>query len=53
MEYGIEARSMAGFTVSRLMCGGMVRCFSARVVLMRPAMPAAASVCPMFVLVCA
>ncbi|CAM5714087.1 hypothetical protein SBADM41S_03900 [Streptomyces badius] len=41
---------MAGLRFSRLMWGGIVRCSMLRTVLIRPAIPAADSVWPMFVL---
>ncbi len=47
---GSAAKSMAGLGCSRFRCGGMRRCRRASAVLIRPATPAAASVCPMLVL---
>ncbi|SCG07095.1 hypothetical protein GA0115255_122255 [Streptomyces sp. Ncost-T6T-2b] len=50
ISYGRVAGSMAGLRFSRLMWGGMVRCSMLSTVLISPAIPAADSVWPMFVL---
>ena len=48
-EKGISLHGMFGFGVTKCRFGGIVRCDRQSVVLMRPAIPAAASVWPMFV----
>ncbi|CAM5714156.1 hypothetical protein SBADM41S_07302 [Streptomyces badius] len=50
ISYGRVVGSMAGLSRSRLMWGWIVRCSMLRTVLIRPAIPAADSVWPMFVL---
>ena len=44
------SNSMVGFGVTRCRCGGIILCRSISATLIKPAMPAPASRCPMFVL---
>ena len=47
---GLLAKSMFGFSFSKCRLGGSCLCLSVCTVLIKPATPAAASRCPMFVL---